>query len=79
MDKGKGFYLGWFGGLVVPVQEILFFLGWPSRPSTKYIFFLTVHYFNFFVPIAQQAGHAAVLGRLSLSMCLWPIPLPADQ
>ncbi len=34
------------------------------------IFFLTVHYFNSFVPIAQQAGQAAVLGRLSLNMCL---------
>jgi hypothetical protein len=33
--------------------------------------FLTVHFFNSFVPIAQQAGQAAVLGRLSLSMCLW--------
>jgi hypothetical protein len=31
----------------------------------------TVHYFNSFVPIAQQAGQAAVLGRLSLSLCLW--------
>jgi hypothetical protein len=30
-----------------------------------------VHYFNAFVPIAQQAGQAAVLGRLSLSVCLW--------
>ncbi len=35
------------------------------------IFFLTVHYFNSFVPIAQQAGQAVVLGHLSLSMCLW--------
>jgi hypothetical protein len=34
------------------------------------IFFLTVHYFNSFIPIAQQAGQAVVLGRLSLSMCL---------
>jgi hypothetical protein len=34
-------------------------------------YFLTVHYFNSFVPIAQQAGQAAVLGCLSLSMCLW--------
>jgi hypothetical protein len=33
--------------------------------------FLTVHYFNSFVPIAQQAGQAAVLGLLSISMCLW--------
>ncbi len=24
-----------------------------------------------FVPIAQQAGQAVVLGRLSLSVCLW--------
>jgi hypothetical protein len=24
-----------------------------------------------FVPIDQQAGHAVVLGRLSLSVCLW--------
>jgi hypothetical protein len=30
-----------------------------------------VHHFNSFVPIAEQAGQAAVLGRLSLSMCLW--------
>jgi hypothetical protein len=29
-------------------------------------FSLTVHYFYSFVPIAQQAGQAAVLGRLSL-------------
>jgi hypothetical protein len=27
---------------------------------------LPVHYFHSFVPIAQQAGQAAVLGRLSL-------------
>jgi hypothetical protein len=30
------------------------------------IFFLTIHFLNSFVPIAQQAGQAAVLGRLSL-------------
>jgi hypothetical protein len=34
------------------------------------IFFRTVHYFYSFVPIAKQAGQAAVLGRLPLSMCL---------
>jgi hypothetical protein len=33
-------------------------------------FFLTVHYFISFVPIAQQVGQAVVLGRLSLSLCL---------
>ncbi len=36
------------------------------------IFFLTVHHFNSFVPIAQQSGQAAMLGCLSLSMCLCP-------
>ncbi len=35
------------------------------------IFFLTVHYFNAFVPIPQQqAGQAAVLGCLSFSVCV---------
>ncbi len=33
------------------------------------IVFLTVHYFDF-VHIVQQAGHAVMLGRLSLSMRL---------
>jgi hypothetical protein len=33
-------------------------------------FFLTVHYFNLFVPIVQQAGQAAMLGRLFHSMFL---------
>jgi hypothetical protein len=45
-------------GLVGPVQNI---------------FFLTVHYFSSFVPIAQQAGQVAVLGRLSFSVCLWSL------
>jgi hypothetical protein len=43
------------------------FLVGSSVPSKKY-FFLIVHYFNFFFPIAQQDGQAAVLGRLSLGM-----------
>jgi hypothetical protein len=34
------------------------------------IVFLSAQYFDSFVPIAQQAGQAAVLGRLSISMCL---------
>ncbi len=44
-----------------------------SVSPVQNIFFLTIHlhYFNSFVPIGQQAGQAAVLGRLSLSMCLW--------
>jgi hypothetical protein len=51
-------------------RDFLFALSALARPE-KNIFFLTVHYFNAFVPIAQQAGQAAVLGRLSLSVCLW--------
>jgi hypothetical protein len=34
------------------------------------IFFLTVHYLNSCVTIAQKAGPAVVLGRLSLIMCI---------
>jgi hypothetical protein len=46
-------------------------LGCNSRPSTKYLFHCTNTVFQFLVPFAQQAGQAAVPGRLSLSMCLW--------
>ncbi len=44
-----------FAALVGPAQYKMFF----------------PHYFNSFFLIAQQAGQAAVLGRLSLSVCLW--------
>jgi hypothetical protein len=33
------------------------------------IFFLTVHYFNLCILIAQQLGQAVVQGRLSLNVC----------
>jgi hypothetical protein len=36
--------------------------------TVQNIFFLSVPYFNSFIPIAQQNGQAAVLGRLSLGM-----------
>jgi hypothetical protein len=48
-------FLPAFAALVGPVQTFFSF---------------TIHYFNSFIPIAQQAGHAVVLGRLSLSICL---------
>jgi hypothetical protein len=51
----KGSFLGWFFRPFLPAQEIFSCLGCCSRPSTN-IFFLTIHYFNSFVPIAQQAG-----------------------
>ncbi len=40
----------------------------------QYSFFLTEHYFNSFVHIDQQAGQTVLLGRLSLSICLWTKP-----
>jgi hypothetical protein len=50
-------------------KRFLFCLGCSCRLNPKYLF-PTVHYFNSFVPIAQQAGHwqAAVLGRLSIGL-----------
>jgi hypothetical protein len=44
-----------FAALVSPVQNICY---------------LTIRYFNFCVPIAQQAGQAVVQGCLSLNVCL---------
>ncbi len=56
-----GSFLGWLAGLVVPVQDIFCSaLAALVGPVQK-----------IFVPIiAQQAGQAAVLGRLFLSMSL---------
>ncbi len=63
--------LGWFVGFVVPVQEI-FVMPWLHDVvgPVQNIFFLTVHYFSALVPAAKQAGQAAVLARLSLSVCV---------
>jgi hypothetical protein len=59
-----------FVGLFMPVQEICSALAALLGPVQN-IFFLTLHYFDFYVLIAQQAGQATMLGRLPLSMCLW--------
>jgi hypothetical protein len=56
-------------GLSCRYKRFLFSLGCSGQPSTN-IFFLTVHFFNSFAPIAQLAGQAAVMGHMSLSMCL---------
>jgi hypothetical protein len=56
-------------GLVVMVQDIFCSA---LAALVQNIFSLIVHYFISFVAIAQQAGQAAVPGRLSRSMCLWP-------
>jgi hypothetical protein len=49
----------------------LFVLPWPS---TNQKIFRTIYYFNYFVPIAQKVGQAAVVGRLSQSVYLWIHP-----
>jgi hypothetical protein len=70
----RGPSLAGFLGLSCQYRRFLFCLGCSSGPVQN-IFFLTVHYLNSFVPIVQQAGQADVLGRLSLSMCLWSKPI----
>ncbi len=57
-------------GLSCWYMRLLSCLDCSSRSGTKY-FFLTVHYFSSFGPIAQQAGKAAVLGHLSPSMLVY--------
>jgi hypothetical protein len=57
------------GPFLVGTREFRYALAALVGPVQN-IFFLSVHCFNYFVPIAEQAGQAAVLGRLSLSMCL---------
>jgi hypothetical protein len=69
-----GPFLGWFFGLVVLVQDIFVLPLHALDGLVQNTIFLTVHFFNSFVPIAQQAGQVAVLGRLSLSECLWSKP-----
>ncbi len=63
------------------MKEVLsWFVRWACRVGTRYFYYaflaalvdpvqntLSIPLF----PFAQQAGQAAVLGRLSLSVCLW--------
>jgi hypothetical protein len=73
------------GTLRVQMKVVLpLFVHWACRAETTFfylallapvgpeqnIFFLAVHYFSSYVPIAQQAQQAVVTGRLSLSMWL---------
>ncbi len=70
----KGSFLGWFVGLVVPVQEIFCpALAALVSPVQKY-FFLTTPYTIYFNCIQRPAaGQAVVPQRLSLNMCLWSV------
>jgi hypothetical protein len=51
-------------------RDFLVCLGCSIVGPAQNIFFLAVHYFKSFVPIAQQAEHAVMLGHLNLSMRL---------
>jgi hypothetical protein len=60
-------------GLSCRCKRFLFYLSCSSQSSIKY-FSHTVHYFNSLVPHRQEAGQSAMLGHLSLGMCLWLDP-----
>jgi|688.fasta_scaffold460044_2 hypothetical protein len=57
-------------GFLMPVQAIFVLLAAVVGP-VRNIFFLSVHYLNSFLPIAQHAGQAVMQGRQSLTVCLW--------
>jgi hypothetical protein len=69
MKKVLPWYVCW---LVMPVQEP-FILPWLLCSAQYNIFFLTVHYFNSCVPIAQQPGQAGRAGP-PVSECSSPAP-----
>ncbi len=64
----RGPSLGCFIGLVVPVQEFFSCLGCSSRPSTKY-FFLTIYYYNLYVPSPSKLGRQSCW-LACLSICV---------
>jgi hypothetical protein len=67
--NGRGPSLVGLLGLACQYKRLLFCLvPWLLKSARTNVFFLTVYYFNSFVPIAQQAGQAAVLGRPSLTV-----------
>ncbi len=57
-------------GLSYRYKRFLLCLGCSSQLRRKYFFPHSI-LFQFLCPIDQQAGQTAVLGRLSLNMCLW--------
>jgi hypothetical protein len=69
----RGPFLAVSSGLSCRYKSCLFCVKFSSRPSTKY-FFPHRTLFYFLWPHRPEAGQAAVLGRLSLSVYLW-LPL----
>ncbi len=67
----RGHFLVGSLGLFCTYKRFLFCLGCSSQPSTNYRFPSPYTFSIPLSPIAQQAGQAAVLGRLSLCVCLW--------
>ncbi len=68
--KERGFPLLVHWACHAGTKDFCFVLATLVGPAEN-IFFLTVYYFYSFVPSPLQARQAAVLGRLSVSMCLW--------
>ncbi len=66
----RGLSLVGSSGLSCRYKRFLSCLGCSSRPRTIY-FFPHRTLFHSFIPIAQQAGQEVVLGRLSLSICVF--------
>ncbi len=64
----KGLFLGWFVGLSMPVQET-FILPWLLWSAQYKIFFPTIHYFNLYVPVAQQPRQGSRAGPPYLHLC----------
>ncbi len=64
----RGPFLGWFVGLVVPVQGVFYPALAALVSPVQNIFFHTVHFFTSCVSIANQPGQAVVPDRLSLGI-----------
>jgi hypothetical protein len=68
--KAKGPFLHWLVRRALPAGTRDFCPALTALVGlAQSVVFLTVHYFSSFVPIAQQARQAVMLGRRSLSMC----------
>jgi hypothetical protein len=74
----KGAFLGWFGACRAGTRDFCSSLATLVSPVQIGTICVPSHcaLFQFFVLVGQQAGQAAALGRLSLSMCLWVFPRP---
>jgi hypothetical protein len=70
-DKLKGPFLGWFVGLVVPVQEIFCStMAALVGPVQKMFFLTTIHYFKSFAPSPSKLGTRQPCWAVFLLVCV---------